>query len=82
MADCLQIFPPPCMDFDHLEGTVKLGSINKMLTASMEVLKAEIAKCELVCANCHRLRTTKRRRGVPLDSKFDYTDPKYNIWDS
>jgi hypothetical protein len=27
---------------------------------SIETLKAEIAKCDLVCANCHRLRTWKR----------------------
>jgi hypothetical protein len=28
---------------------------------SMAVLQAEVAKCELVCANCHHIRTWRRR---------------------
>jgi hypothetical protein len=76
-ADCNVVFPPCCMDFDHLEGFVKLGSINKMLTANMDVLRAEIAKCELVCSNCHRIRTIKRRRGVEINVPFEYSNPEY-----
>lgn len=30
--------------------------------ATWAELKAEVAKCDLVCSNCHRVRTTKRHR--------------------
>jgi hypothetical protein len=46
------------MDFDHLPGTGKRRSIAHLLHyKSLDEVKAEIAKCELVCANCHRIRT-------------------------
>lgn len=58
-ADCGHRFPSVVMDFDHVDPTSKLFSIaNRMArTVSLEVLLAEISKCEVVCANCHRLRT-------------------------
>lgn len=71
-TDCKTIYPPCCMDFDHLDASTKLGSINKLRTASWEKLKAEIAKCELVCSNCHRVRTTKRKRGIALTDSLTY----------
>lgn len=62
-ADCRQRFPAVCMDFDHVRGT-KVGNVSGMQTASIDTLEAEIAKCDVVCANCHRLRTEARRRAV------------------
>jgi len=59
--DCHGVFPSVAMDFDHVRG-VKLfnlsGSGSKYPLS--EVL-AEIEKCEVVCANCHRVRTAVRR---------------------
>jgi hypothetical protein len=68
-SDCGGLFPSVCMDFDHVNGT-KVMSVSMMVTRSLEDLHAEINKCELVCANCHRLRTEKRRikkRGVLIE---------------
>lgn len=61
-TDCKKTFPTECMDFDHVAGQ-KLFNIGHLLsrTPTREVLLAEIAKCELVCANCHRIRTRKRK---------------------
>lgn len=61
-ADCGQVFPPVCMDFDHVRG-VKYLSVGQMAACGYGVgrLDDEIAKCELVCANCHRIRTHDRR---------------------
>lgn len=60
-VDCKKLFPPICMDFDHIDG-VKIGNIGNMLNdVGIESLKKEIEKCELVCACCHRIRTEKRR---------------------
>lgn len=57
-ADCGATFPPICMDFDHA-GSAKDCAVADMVrrTVSVEKLLAEIAKCEVVCSNCHRLRT-------------------------
>ena len=30
------------------------------------MLEAELAKCDLVCANCHRVRTQLRLRGIEV----------------
>ena len=58
-ADCHQTFPPYVMDFDHVRGEKRFG-VSKMRNHSIEKILEEIAKCELVCANCHRIRTYNR----------------------
>jgi hypothetical protein len=60
-ADCGKEFPYYVMDFDHREGEIKLFSIGNRTTLSGDKLMAEIAKCDIVCANCHRIRTHERR---------------------
>jgi hypothetical protein len=49
------------MQWDHLPGFEKLGDVSAAFwgRSRLEVL-AEIAKCELVCANCHTIRTFER----------------------
>lgn len=59
--DCNQSFPPECMDFDHVRGEKVLG-IYQMYTRKMSLLLEEIEKCDLVCSNCHRIRTASRKR--------------------
>lgn len=49
------------MDFDHRDGVDKVDNINNLIkNGSWEQIYAEIEKCDLVCANCHRLRTDLR----------------------
>jgi hypothetical protein len=64
-ADCAISFPIVCMDFDHVRGE-KLLNIGRGTSRSEAVLIAEIAKCDVVCSNCHRIRTALRRLGLPL----------------
>ena len=45
------------LEFDHV-GTDK--SINVCFAKSIEQAKKEIKKCEVVCSNCHRIRTYQR----------------------
>lgn len=60
-ADCGGRFHPCCMDFDHIRGEKKAEiSYMVMHEHSLEDVKAEMEKCELVCSNCHRLRTFNR----------------------
>lgn len=61
--DCGGYFPPFAMEFDHLPGTTKVMAVSSMIhkTNSIDRIKQEIAKCDLVCANCHRVRTHIRQ---------------------
>lgn len=59
-ADCFQWFDPCQMDWDHREGVTKFKEVAKLGRHTLEKLLTEISKCDLVCANCHRLRTYKR----------------------
>lgn len=58
-SDCEQSFPPECMDFDHVSGSKKYV-ISQMAYWGRKTILREIAKCELVCSNCHRIRTKRR----------------------
>jgi hypothetical protein len=63
-ADCGFRAHPAALDFDHLPGSVKAHTIANMCVMAnigMEELAAEVAKCEVVCANCHRIRTWNRK---------------------
>ena len=61
-TDCQQQFPLVCMEFDHLPGTTKKFNICwEFKKFTIQQLKEEIAKCEVVCANCHKIRTAERR---------------------
>ena len=57
--DCGNSFLPCAMDFDHVKG--KTDNIGRMMCRSFKNIVKELKKCELVCANCHRIRTWKRR---------------------
>lgn len=46
------------LEFDHIHS--KSYSIGNMSSFSIERMRKEIEKCEIVCANCHRIRTYKR----------------------
>jgi len=64
-ADCGLSFPYYVMDFDHRPGPVKcfnLANVAGQTRISLARLEAEIAKCDVVCANCHRIRTHERRK--------------------
>ena len=52
---------PVVLDFDHVRG-VKRKNISRMLssTHSLAAISAEIEKCDVRCANCHRRVTAKR----------------------
>lgn len=62
-ADCGKKYPHYVMDFDHRNGVIKSGNIAHLLNQNFwtyEKLVEEIKKCDIVCANCHRIRTFNR----------------------
>lgn len=52
---------PLVMEFDHVTGN-KVDCISSLLTTSDSIFFEELNKCEVVCANCHRLRTIARNK--------------------
>ncbi|KKS42830.1 MAG: hypothetical protein UV37_C0016G0005 [Candidatus Collierbacteria bacterium GW2011_GWA1_42_60] len=62
-ADCGRKYPPYVMDFDHRDKNYKHGNIGTLVSQAYftkERLLKEIQKCDLVCSNCHRIRTFRR----------------------
>jgi len=61
-ADCGKQYAPWQMDFDHVRGKKFLG-VSQLAhqCGSVRLILAEIAKCEVVCSNCHHDRTHFRR---------------------
>jgi hypothetical protein len=61
-ADCGYNANAVALDFDHLPGHLKEARLASMAAgATLAKIKTEIAKCDVVCANCHRIRTAARR---------------------
>ena len=59
--DCGEKYPHFMLEFDHLPGYEKIESPNYLArTYSLEKAMQEIEKCEIVCANCHKIRTWNR----------------------
>ncbi len=59
-TDCREKYPYYCMDWDHTRG-IKEHNISQIVhNKHKETLLNELKKCDLVCANCHRLRTFLR----------------------
>ena len=59
--DCKVSYPYYVMDFDHVRG-VKHKNVSELIsTLSKKKIDLEIAKCEIVCSNCHRIRTHMRK---------------------
>lgn len=44
------------LEFHHRDPSEKEGKIGTMLAGGWEKLLIEVAKCDIVCANCHILR--------------------------
>ena len=60
-TDCGRRYPPYVMDFDHTDPETKRFTIGRDSWRTLIEVRREIAKCEVVCANCHRIRTHRRR---------------------
>lgn len=60
--DCGGDFPPVCLSWDHIPGKEKFFTIgSQMKSHCLDAVIDEINKCQLVCFNCHQLRTANRK---------------------
>jgi hypothetical protein len=64
-TDCGRRFHHAAMTFDHLPGAEKVDEVSNLIRRRRKrAARLEVEKCELVCANCHAVRSYERRRGV------------------
>ena len=71
-VDCLLLVTRdnwPIFEWDHLDPAQKSFTIAQNRHARLELVAAEIAKCDLVCRNCHGLRTYKQIQAKKLQGK-------------
>lgn len=62
-VDCGYNENPIALDFDHRDSRHKRSDVSQMVNDSLTAALEEIAKCDVRCANCHRIKTEERRRG-------------------
>ena len=69
--DCDNNYHPAVMEFDHRDGDKKSHNISDMVHKGwgLKSILIEIDKCDLVCANCHRMRTVERKKD-PIEGPF------------
>lgn len=62
-VDCGEMYPHYVLEFDHREGTQKRGSASDLYAKhGKNIGLEEMAKCDIVCANCHKIRTYNRNQ--------------------
>ena len=67
-VDCGFNSHPAALQFDHCVGSDKKFNIGeKVGSRSMDAIWEEVAKCDVVCANCHAIRTANRRQRVEIE---------------
>lgn len=60
--DCGKTFHHCAMDFDHVKGKKIENIANLVHSGKKQLFLEEVEKCELVCSNCHRVRTWNRKK--------------------
>lgn len=64
------------LDFDHIDPMSKSMNISQKIHMPLDFLSIEISKCQLLCANCHRLKTMEQGGFSSKIRKFK--NPKKN----
>lgn len=60
-VDCGYNAHPAALDFDHRDPSSKLFGLSSGGKFGWDKVMAEIAKCDIRCSNCHRIRTAEQR---------------------
>ena len=49
------------LQFDHIDRTTKKYTIASRVTNNFTILKEELNKCQLLCYDCHKIKTKSER---------------------
>ena len=82
-ADCGVAYPYYVMDFDHISGDKVMMISQLVLRGATTRLMVELEKCEVVCANCQRIRTFERLQETKpwLTRADDDPPPQLSLFD-
>jgi hypothetical protein len=58
--DCEKFYPPWVLELDHTRGKKKFSIASGTTSVPLPEYEKELAKCDVVCANCHKTRTYRR----------------------
>ena len=73
--DCRGTFHPAAMTFDHRPGTEKVADLATLAGRGLTGLfERERAKCDVVCANCHAIRTYRRREEARANASLNVSE--------
>jgi len=62
-VDCGVLYPHYVLEFDHRPGHKKVGNVYRVLKKyGPEKAWDEVAKCDVVCSNCHKIRSYGREQ--------------------
>lgn len=86
-SDCGYSKHPAALDLDHLPNTVKINTVATLCAyGNLFSVQEELKKCEVVCSNCHRIRTVIRRGPkkpkvlIPLPDPLPHICGERNHW--
>jgi hypothetical protein len=66
---------PRALDFDHTDPETKIDNISRLIRhAPWAKVVAEMDKCTILCANCHRVKTFSQERRRPASSSVEASD--------
>jgi len=60
-ADCGCNEHHAMLEFDHIMPRLR-GTVASQMGKSLKVIMEEVARCEVVCGNCHNMRTWRRNQ--------------------
>jgi hypothetical protein len=60
-ADCGYRQDPCALDFDHRDPNLKVSLVPGLINLDWGTVLEEISKCDIRCANCHRIRTFRQQ---------------------
>ncbi len=65
---------PAALDFHHLSEHEKIASVSSLFaTLNLQKILAEVKKCEILCANCHRIETFNQKYQTKPEKPVDNT---------
>lgn len=69
-VDCKREYHYAVMDADHRDPDIRLFSLSRPPKGcTVEMFLTELAKCDIVCSNCHRMRTFRNGGFFPKKQK-------------
>jgi hypothetical protein len=57
----------PMFAWDHIDRTNKTASVARLKQRTADLVQTEIDKCQLVCHNCHAMKSKQHNDHIPVD---------------